>query len=170
MSHELTGYLSVFNLFLLQWIMVILSKGCKSDNFQSNTSLKLSVTNIWRLCSNLAECDTCLQSNSPGILALCETSLDGSIYYDNFSVIIYLPLTWKDSITYVHGLDVYVKQGLLFAQDLHLEHPVDSYLRFSLALIHSVPYFFFLYWSPSLSLCTVLDSISTNIDEVLSIN
>ena len=28
----------------------------------------------------------------------------------------------------------------------------------------------FLYWSPSLSLCTVFDSISSNIDEVLSIN
>ena len=28
----------------------------------------------------------------------------------------------------------------------------------------------FLYWSPSLSLCTVFDSISSNLDEVLSIN
>ena len=31
-------------------------------------------------------------------------------------------------------------------------------------------YFFFLYRSPSLSLCTVFDSISSNIDEVLSSN
>ena len=31
-------------------------------------------------------------------------------------------------------------------------------------------YFFFLYRSPSSSLCTVFDSISSNIDEVLSIN
>ena len=31
-------------------------------------------------------------------------------------------------------------------------------------------YFFFLYWSPSSSLCTVFDSISSNIDEILSIN
>ena len=31
-------------------------------------------------------------------------------------------------------------------------------------------YFFFLYQSPSLSLCTVFDSILSNIDEVLSIN
>ena len=31
-------------------------------------------------------------------------------------------------------------------------------------------YFFFLYRSPSLSLCKVLDSISSNIDELLSIN
>ena len=31
-------------------------------------------------------------------------------------------------------------------------------------------YFFFLYQSPSLSLCTVFDAILSNIDEVLSIN
>ena len=31
-------------------------------------------------------------------------------------------------------------------------------------------YFFFLYQSPSSALCTVFDSISSNIDEVLSIN
>ena len=33
-----------------------------------------------------------------------------------------------------------------------------------------MPYFFFLYQSPSLSFCTVFDSITSNIDEVLSIN
>ena len=41
---------------------------------------------------------------------------------------------------------------------------------FRLALLHSVSYFFFLYQSPSSSLSTVFDSISSNIDEVLSIN
>ena len=46
----------------------------------------------------------------------------------------------------------------------------DSYLCFRLALLHSVSYFFFLYRSPSSSLCTVFDSISSNIDVVLSIN
>ena len=137
-SPELTGYFSVFNQFLLQWIMVILPKGCKLDNFESHTSLKLSFTNIWGFCLNFAECKTFFESNSPGILALCETGLDGLIYSDNFSVIVYLPLTWKDSITYVLGLAVYVKQGLPFAQDLYLENPADSYLCFSLALIHCV--------------------------------
>ena len=39
-----------------------------------------------------------------------------------------------------------------------------------MALLHSASYFFFLYQSPSLSLCTVFDSVSSNIDEVLSIN
>ena len=39
-----------------------------------------------------------------------------------------------------------------------------------MALLHSMSYFFFLYRSPSSALCTVFDSISSNIDEVLSIN
>ena len=46
----------------------------------------------------------------------------------------------------------------------------DSYLFFWLALLHSLYYFFFLYQSPSSTLCMVFDSISYNIDEVLSIN
>ena len=64
---------------------------------------------------------------------------------------------------------VYVKKGFPFAWDLSLENSVDSYLCFQLALLHSVFYFFFLYLSYSLLLCTVFDSISSNIDEVLSI-
>ena len=39
-SHELTVYLSIFNLFLTQWIMVMFSKGCKPDNFESHNSLE----------------------------------------------------------------------------------------------------------------------------------
>ena len=80
----------------------------------------------------------------------------------------YLPLIPKDSSTHMHGLAVYVKEGLPFARDLSLENSADSYLCFRLALLHSVSYFFFLYQSPSLSLCMVFDSISSNIDEVLS--
>ena len=70
----------------------------------------------------------------------------------------------------MHGLAVYVKEGLPFARDLSLENSADSYLCFRLALLHSVSYFFFLYRSPSSSLCTVFDSTLSNIDEVLSIN
>ena len=70
----------------------------------------------------------------------------------------------------MHGLTVYVKEGLPFARDLSLENSADSYLCFRLALLHSVSYFFFLYGSPSSALCTVFDFISSNIDEVLSIN
>ena len=53
---------------------------------------------------------------------------------------------------------------------LSLENSVDSFLCFRLALLHSVSYFFFLCRSPSSSLCKVFDSISSNIDEILTIN
>ena len=63
-----------------------------------------------------------------------------------------------------------MKEGLLSACDLSLENSADSYLCFQMALLHSVSYFFFLYQSPSSSLCTVFDSISSDIAEILSIN
>ena len=44
--HELTTYLFISNLFLTQWIMVILLNGCKPDNFEPYNSLKLRVRNI----------------------------------------------------------------------------------------------------------------------------
>ena len=149
--------------------MTILLKGCKPDNFEPHNSLKLSFTNIRSLPSNFVECESFLESNSPDILALCETNLDDSIDSVNFSVRGYLPLLRKDSITHMHGLAVYVKEGLSFAWDLSLANSADSYLCFPLALLHSISYFFFLCGSPSSSLCTVFDSISSNI-EVLSIN
>ena len=119
---------------------------------------------------NFVDCESFLESNSPDILALCETNLDDSIDSGNFSVRGYLPLIRKDSNTHIHGLAVYVKEGLPFAWDLSLEKSADSYLCFRLALRHSVSYFFFFYRSPSSSLCKVFDSISSNIDEVLWIN
>ena len=70
----------------------------------------------------------------------------------------------------MHSFAVYVKEGLPFAWDLSLENSADSYLCFRLALLHSVSYFFFLYRSPSSSLFLVFYSISSIIDEVVSIN
>ena len=67
----------------------------------------------------------------------------------------------------MHGLTDYVKEGVPFAQDLSLENSADSYLCFQLALLHSVSYFFFIYQSHSLSLCTVFDSVLSNRDDVL---
>ena len=72
----------------------------------------------------------------------------------------YRPLIRKDSSTHMHGLTVYVKEGLPFAWDLSLENSADSYLCFRLAFRHSLSYFFFLYLSLSLSLCMVFASIS----------
>ena len=94
---------------------------------------------------NFIDCESCLESNSPGILSLCETNLDDSIDSGNFSERGYLPLIRKDSSTHMHGLAVYVKEGLPFAWDLSLENSADSYLCFQLALLHSVSYFFFIY-------------------------
>ena len=125
----LTVYLSVFDLFLTQCIMVILSGGFKPDNFESHNSLKLCFMNILGL-SNFVECESFLDSNSLGILALCETNLDHSVESGNFSVRGYLPLIQKDSIILMHGLAVYVNKGLPFAQELSLGNSTYSYLCF----------------------------------------
>ena len=45
-----------------------------------------------------------------------------------------------------------------------------EFLHLICTQLHSVSCFFFLYRSPSLYLCTVFDSVSSNIDEILSIN
>ena len=108
--------------------MTILSKACKPDNFESHNSLKLSFTNIRGLHLNFVDCKSFLESNSPDILALCETNLDDSIDSGNFSVRGYLPLIQKDSGTHIHGLVVYVKEGLPFARDLSLENSADSFV------------------------------------------
>ena len=68
----------------------------------------------------------------------------------------------------MHGLGIYVKEGLPFARDLPVEN--CRFLCFHLPLLHSVSYFIFFYQSPSSLLCTVFHSISSNINEVLSIN
>ena len=70
----------------------------------------------------------------------------------------------------MHGLAVYLKEGLPFVQELSLQKSADSYLCCRLALLHSMSYFFFLYQSPSLPLCTLLHAILCNIDEVHRVN
>ena len=88
-----------------------------------------------------------LESNSPDILAVCETNLDDSIDSGSFSARGYLSLIRKDSSTRMQCLAVYVKEGLPSAWELSLENSADSYLCFLLALLHSVSYFVFLYRS-----------------------
>ena len=151
-------------------MMAILSKGCKPDNFESHNSLDLSFTNIRGLRSNFVEYESFLESNSPNILALCETNLDGLTDSGSFSVTGFLPLIRTDSITHMHDLAVYVEERLSFGQDLSPENFTDYYLCFRLALLHLVSYFFFLNRSTFSSFCTVFDSTSSKIDEVLSIN
>ena len=102
--------------------MARLSKACKPDNFESRNSLKFSFTNIQGLRSNFVDCESFLESNSPDILALCETNLDDSINSGNFFVRDHLLLIQKDSSTHMHGLTVYLKEGLPFAWNLSLEN------------------------------------------------
>ena len=110
--------------------MAILSKGYKPDNFEPHDSLKVGFTNIRDPRSNFVECESFLESNSPDILALCETNLNDSIDSGNFYVRSYLPLIRKDSITHMHGLADYVKERPPFARNLSLENSADSYLCF----------------------------------------
>ena len=65
--------------------MARLSKECTPDNFESHNSLKLSFANIWGVSSNFVNSESFLESNSPDILAICETNLDDSIDSGNFS-------------------------------------------------------------------------------------
>ena len=132
-------------------------------------SITLNFTNIWGLRSNFADCKFFLDSNSPDILAQSETKLDDSIDFGHLS----LRLSSFNSKEFWYSCawsHIYVKEGLPFALDLSLENSANSYLCFQLALLHSVSYFFFLYWSPSLSICMVFDSISSKTDKVFSIN
>ena len=77
----------------------------------------------------------------------------------------YLPLIRKDSSAHMHSLAVYLKEELPFAWDLSLENSVDSYVFDWLYFTQCL----FLYQSLS-SLSMGFDSISPNIDQVLSIN
>ena len=49
---------------------------------------------------------------------------------------VHLPLIHNDSTTHMHGLLVYVKEGLSFAWDLSLQNSADSYLCFRLAFFN----------------------------------
>ena len=71
------------------------------------------------------DCESFLESNSPDIIALCETNLDGSNDSGNFFMRGYLSLIQKDSSAHMHGLAVYVKEGLPFERDLG--NSADSY-------------------------------------------
>ena len=70
--------------------MAILSKACKPDNFELHKSLKPSFMNIPGLHSDFVDCESFIESNSPDILALCETNQDDSIDSGNFSLRGYL--------------------------------------------------------------------------------
>ena len=122
---------------------------CSSKTKPARQYYCSSKANIWCLLSNFIDSKSFLESNSPDIFALCETSLDDSIDSSNLFARNYLPFVWKYSAIHMRGLAVYVKEGLPFAWDLSLENSADSYLCFWLALLHSVSCFSLLYQPPS---------------------
>ena len=168
-SHPTFLFLTYFQLSEMD----ILPEGRKPGDFESHKNVKLIFTAIWSLRLSFVECKSFLESNSPDILAVCETNLDDLIYSGKFSVRGYLPLTRKDSVSLVSHMDgfpVYVKEGLPFTRYLSLENSEDSYLCIWVALLYSMSFFFLLFQLPSLHFCTVFDAISSNIDEFLLIN
>ena len=70
----------------------------------------------------------------------------------------------------MHGIAIFVKEELLFAHDLSLENSADSYLCFWLDLLHSLSYFPFPLSITFFVLCTAFESISSNINEGLSVS
>ena len=115
--------------------------------FESHNSLKLSLTNVQGLCSNFVDYESFLESNSPDIVALCETNLDDLIDSGNFSVRGYLPLIQNDSSSHMHGLTLYVKEGLPFVQNLSLENSLSVLLLFPLSItffifVHGFQFYF----------------------------
>ena len=130
MSHELTAYVSIFNIFQLSELWPYYQKGCKPDNLESHNSLKFSFTKIQGLCSYFVDCESFPESNSPDIVTLCETNMDDSIDSGNVSVRGYLPLIQNDSTTHMYGRAVSLKEEFLFAWDLSIENSVNPYLYF----------------------------------------
>ena len=131
--------LQKFNSFLTKWNDPT-SKAHKPHNFQSNNSLKLGFFNIGCLPLNLIGCESFLESNSPAILPLCETNLDDSIDFGTSPVRSYLLSIWKDFVTHMQDLAVYVK--VMIRTCNFPDDSEDSYFCFQLALLHPVFFVF----------------------------
>ena len=84
--------------------------------------LEILSDKFWKIIWSSVEYESFLESDPPDILDLCEKNLDESIDAGNLFVIGYLPLIWKDSVTHMHALAVYVKEELPFACDASLEN------------------------------------------------
>ena len=81
--------------------MTMLSKGSKPDNYEPHNFLKI-FADIYKYLqpSFIFCCESFLESNSPGILALCETNLIDSQLILEIWWRSYLPLIQKDYYSY----------------------------------------------------------------------
>ena len=80
----------------------------------------------------------------------------------------YLPLIRKDSTTHIHGVTVYVKEGLPFARDIKKSLQILTYVFDLLYFTQCLTSFSSI--DHLLCLYARFDSVSSNIDEVPSIN
>ena len=81
----------------------------------------------------------------------------------------FLPAILHNCAIHIHALAVYIKERLPFACDPSLENSDISYLCFPLALLHSVPYFFFQYTARTISMkYNIISSIHTNFQYLLT--
>ena len=163
-------FLRSLGIILKQWILAILSKECKPDSFVSRNSLICSFKNIWGLHSNFVDCESLLESHSPDIFALCETNLDGSIDSGNFLCEVLYFFNPK-GFYYLYTWSCSLCEGRTSFCSWVISRKLCGFVRIfstDFTSLNVLP--FFLYQSPSLSLCTVFYSLSSDIDEVLSIS
>ena len=101
-------------------------------------------------------------------MALCETNLDDSISEREFDVPGYSTLITKhDHLNrHLHGLGVYIKDGLPCARDISLDELNSPYMCFRMTLLHSTTYTFFLY-HPQTEGSSVFTLIANQIDNIL---
>ena len=108
-------------------LLSVLSKQC----FCSITNITVKLTNLpWMLSYYLNDFRpvSYKRYDEIDIFVLLETSLNDTS--DSGNLMDYLPLVWKESLTDMHDLVVYVKEGVPFAWDLSLKNSADSYLYF----------------------------------------
>ena len=137
-------------------------------NPKTPTPLNICYSNVRGLRTNFPEVQTFLSNKSPDILALCETGLNESIPDCEFDVPGFSRLISKhDHLNrHMHGLGVYIKEGLPCARETSHEEINSPYMCFRMALLHSTSYLFFLY-RPQDEGSSVFTTISNKIDNIL---
>ena len=108
-------------------------------------------------------------TNSPSVMALCETGLDRSILEQDFTIPGYCPLISKPDHQHRkgHGLGVYIKEGFPCGRDLRYEVTDSPYMCFRVALLHSTAFIFTLY-RPHGDGCSVIDHIADQVDKIFT--
>ena len=143
----------------------------KSNKFSASQGpyFTISYSNIRGLRKNMPDVEAFAMTNSPSVMALCETGLDGSISEQDFTIPGYCPLITKPDHQHRkgHGLGVYIKEGFPCGRDLRYEVTDSPYMCFRVALLHSTAFIFTLY-RPHGDGCSVIDHIADQVDKIFT--